>query len=347
MKEKCTFNLVCSRSNCKHFHDTQDGRSPEYGKCRYNQTCIRSDCQFLHDTLSGRPPGLEVDTFKEEEKGDSFEIRIFQWNVLSDILAQKMSPEFYPDHETVLDGDRRWTMIFTKLEEVMTSGHILCLQEVTRHRAENCLQAFCDLHVYTMIFRSHGNEFNGFMGNCILVPGHLLVERIHSVRPGKLIMKPVEGKGYPHLLTTVLLYSPSHRLRFFVTTYHMPCQYKRPEIMKSHLQVLYDLMKTAPYPVILCGDLNMTPEDVSPPPFLDSLWNHQKHFPTIHSHVHSAYRACIDHILFSSSIFSLVTTSLNSFTHYDKTFLSTERLMPNAIQPSDHIPLTACFQWNS
>jgi mRNA deadenylase 3'-5' endonuclease subunit Ccr4 len=250
------------------------------------------------------------------------------WNILSESHAKKMTA-YDPN---VLDTDFRWSLLSSQLLAWMQKGFIVCLQEVTRDLGFCRLKTLADSLAYEVAYRSFGTESNGFMGNVILVPRQRFsVENVHHVRVGALCTL-LTARAYRHLFTSVLLRDVESGDHFFVSSYHMPCQYKKPEIMDAHCEALNKILSVARFPWFLAGDFNLSVEDMV------------KNFqgckmlagtsPTTHSCIRdTVFKGRLDHIVFSN----LVQIEEEIPVH------SVESLMPNAEQPSDHECVTAFF----
>jgi len=335
-QEPCRFDSLCTRANCPHHHScTSSGKSPETEKCRYGLECTRKKCPFLHDTLDGRSPAFLLyhdDTTATVEssvaRSIATRIGIVTWNILSESHAKKMTA-YDPN---VLDTEFRWSLLSSQLSTWMQKGFIVCLQEVTRDLGFRRLKALADSLAYEVVYRSFGTDSNGFMGNAVLVPmQRFSVEKIHHVRVGALCSLPT-ARGFPHLLTSVLLRDVESGTHFFVASYHMPCQYKKPEIMDAHCEALNKILSVARFPWFLAGDFNLSVEDM-----VKSFQGCKMlagTSPTTHSCIRdTVFKGRLDHILFSHP-FDL---------EGEIPVRSIESLMPNAEQPSDHECVAALF----
>lgn len=337
-QEPCRFDTLCTRANCPHHHSCMSsGKSPETEKCRYGFECTRKKCPFLHDTtLDGRSPAFVLYhddatasvTASVTATDATSRVAIVTWNILSESHAQKMTA-YDPN---VLDTDFRWSLLSSQLSAWMQKEFIVCLQEVTRDLGFSRLKALATALNYEVVYRSYGTESNGFMGNAVLVPlQRFSVEKFHHVRVGALCSLP-NARGFPHLLTSVLLHDVESGDHFFVSSYHMPCQYKKPEIMDAHCEALNKVLSVARFPWFLAGDFNMLPDDV--------CRNFQGYkilagtSPTTHSCIRdTVFRGRLDHIVFSN-LFQI---------EEEIPVHSVESLMPNAEQPSDHECVAAFF----
>ena len=329
MKELCRFDVLCTRANCSRHHTcTANGESPETEKCRYGFECTRKKCPFRHDTLDGQSPRSDV--VAAVPPPPSFHVELGTWNILSEIQAAKMGPsEHYC--EKVLDTDFRWSLLVSKLGGFMQKGFILCLQEVTRPGTLEKIEALASDFSYHVVFKT-----NGSMGNVVLVPPRFLMEKSHHIRVGAVCTLP-SAQGFPHMLTSVLLKEKDTEAKFFVTTYHMPCQYKKPEVIKAHAEALVRIFSAARYPFILAGDLNMTREEAV---FHFPFWNLlEDDSPTTHSCIRNTiFKGRLDHILWKFPGIEIKEVI---------PVVSVDTLMPNDTQPSDHECVATVFHGNS
>lgn len=325
MNGTCSFDKTCTRANCRYHHTgTESGKSPEAEKCRYRFECTRKKCPFVHDTVDGRSP-LAAEVVGEGERMMTG-VGVCTWNILSDTLAGKMVSY----HADVLDTENRWTLLSTKLGEWMAKGFLLCLQEVTKDEGLPRLEALSVIYAYRVVYESHGSESNGFMGNAVLVPPRYHPENVRPIRIGAVCTLPA-AQGFPHLLLSVLLRDSESEQRFVVATYHMPCQYKRPEVLEAHCVAIQKIIFLSKYPVVLAGDFNMLPELMAVQFDVKMLEGTE---PTTHSRVRGqTFQGRLDHILWSSPL------ELEE----EIPVCGTVDLMPNATQPSDHECVAAVF----
>lgn len=309
----CKYNLVCDRHNCKYYHDTIDGKSPVKNHCIFNYKCQRPECNRIHSTLDGKSASLS------RPKMESFEninIKITTWNILLDNLGLLMEKN-YP--KSVLDPDTRWKKIIDILETFMMKNNIICLQEVTIMRIQEKLQPLCQKYSYCII----GDE------NCILVPSIFNVIDSNSIRIGRDTLLN-ESKYIPNRMNSVLLYDPKSNHQFYVATYHMPCKYKKPEIMKAHLRQLVKILESAHFPVVFAGDMNMFPNETIIGSVLESIWDYSPIVDTTFAHIYEEFKACIDNIFFTKK----------SFKYDNSEIIPPINIIPDENNPSDHVPLS-------
>jgi exonuclease III len=220
---------------------------------------------------------------------------------------------------SVLDPDNRWKKIIDILKTFMLKEHIICLQEVTSERIQEILQPLCEKYSYSII----GDE------NCILIPPRFIIKDSNSIRIGRDTILN-ESKYIPNIMYSVLLYDPKTHHQFYVATYHMPCKYKKPNIMEAHLQQLVKILESAEFPTIFTGDMNMFPSQITIGTLLDSIWNHSSIVDTTFAHIYDEFKGCIDNIFFSK----------NSFIYNGSEIIPPTNIIPDENNPSDHIPVT-------
>lgn len=312
----CKYNLVCDRHNCRFKHDTIDGKSPVVYHCFFNYECTKPECSRIHSTLDGKSPSFIRNVDPVINK---CEITITTWNILLDNLGLLME-KHYPKH--ILDPETRWKKIAFILEPFLIKEHIICLQEVTIKRIQEILQPLCEKYAYSII----GDE------NCMLVPSRFNIIDSNTIRIGRDTML-TESKYLPNVMCSVLLSDKQTSNNFYVSTYHMPCKYKKPEIMQAHLQQLVKILESAAFPVIFAGDMNMFPSDITIGNKLDTIWNHTEIVDTTFAHIYQEFKACIDNIFFTK----------RSFVYIKSDITPPKNLIPDETCPSDHVPLTCSF----
>lgn len=313
MMINCKYNLVCDRSNCKFHHDTIDGKSPIINHCFFNYDCKRPECNRIHSTLDGRSPSF---VRPHAKKSMDFVVDITTWNVLLDNLGLLMEKN-YP--LSVLDPEVRWKKIIDILMTFMVKGHIICLQEVTSRRIEELLIPLCQKYSYSII----GGE------NCIMIPHRFIIVDSNWIRIGRDTVSN-ESKYLPHTMYSALLLDTKSNQQLYVATYHMPCKYKRPDIMQAHLQQIMKILECASFPVIFAGDMNMLPNEIRTGSGISSVWDYGPVMDTTFAYIFQEFRACIDNIFFSK----------DSFVYNGVNISPPTCLIPDKDHPSDHVPLT-------
>jgi len=329
--ERCRYQKTCERSNCHHLHETSSGTSPEFLRCSYKLRCNRPYCKaLLHNTLDCLPPQKPCQEIHVTIKR---EVEIMSWNILSDPLAALMS-DYYPT-DIVKD---RWIRIEAILIRSMTDDRIICLQEVALCSYPT-LCRIADEHGYRVIYDSWGSEFNGKMGNAILVPLVFTIISKNRIRIGSEATIP-SAKVFPQTITSIVLQFPQSQDKFIVATTHLPCRFKTPDVMMDMIKTIYRMMELAHYPVLFTGDFNQQWHELPLYHKIMNIWNYQSALPTTHGRVHEeddAFCGCIDHILFTRK--NVEWLPLTSSFHDD----ITEKIIPDDDHPSDHIPIYGRF----
>jgi len=193
----------------------------------------------------------------------SVTINVVSYNVLSSSLS---SPNyFHTCSPKDCDPDTRFKRLLVKLEKVMPNSSIICLQEVSREWCGR-LHVFFARNKYRFITSLYGSQKTGYMGIGIAYPDHMelidcRIERIMDVIP--LVRQEVgwwewaTGKRYEMLdFKNTIMFLRFQK--FTVATLHMPCEFKRPEVMTMLAQSVVEKTKNE-RPLVLCGDFNIRP----------------------------------------------------------------------------------------
>jgi endonuclease/exonuclease/phosphatase family metal-dependent hydrolase len=237
------------------------------------------------------------------------------------------------NYEHKIDSESRWEKITNKLNTFMNEEHIIGLQELTLQRATETLPKIIEDNNYTMVYHSYGYEKNGYMGTAILIPNKYQILEIDNICIGEFIENSVEQ----NIMNLVKLREPNTGHIFMVANYHMPCKYEEPTIMENHAKVILHLLQTQ-YPTIFVGDLNFMPDNQLYSlmhSHFNSIWNYTLPNSTCHSYVKRDFKGCLDYIFFTKELIDMVKVL---------EIESTEKLMPNEEQPSDHVSLTAILR---
>ena len=210
-------------------------------------------------------------------------LNIVTYNLLAPECASQSfysftKPEF-------LDITYRWNLIEKKIKTAINTNSIICLQEVSVTWLKYVNNLFQQNNYYT-VADLYGKSKNGYMGTLIAFPNKsYILNETHLVHIGNEIENNIQvdnslwsyllsfiwapdtndcwqnAQKKPNTLITLKLTDKVSHRSFYISTYHMPCEYKNPDIMSIHaLTVLKTIEKLANnYPYILAGDFNFTP----------------------------------------------------------------------------------------
>jgi 2',5'-phosphodiesterase len=265
--------------------------------------------------LSSRTLDRVVSKNRATEQGTgTTSARIVTYNVLSSSLCEadyhvKCTPRD-------LNQKVRLNRVIDLLAPEVAKGSIICLQEVSTKWAGSLHAHFSGLGYY-MIHMGYGGKFDGYMGCALAVPvGKYKVEASKMVRVSDLkqwprlpppprrerlknwvltkwrrwkgVKPPVNAyedtKRRSNQLLFLRLRDPAAAASFCVATYHMPCQFRVPEVMVSHaaLALRYLQRLAREQPLVFCGDFNFKPGDA---PYRlvteGSLARGDPHYPTL------------------------------------------------------------------
>ena len=261
--------------------------------------------------------GLKAEAGTQSDSADAggtAAVRIVSYNVLSSSLCEadyhvKCAPGD-------LDEKARLRRVCALLAPEMDNSAVICLQEVSTKWA-GALHAQLSRKNYHMIYMGYGGKFDGYMGCALAFPAgkytleDCKMERVADLkrwprltRPGrrqrfrmwaqslwrrwKGVKPPIDPYADTKKRANQLLYA---RLRdnavdttFCVATYHMPCQFRVPEVMVSHaaLALRHLQLLARADPLIFCGDFNFKPGD-SPYRLVTegNLLKDDEHYPTL------------------------------------------------------------------
>ncbi|CAF4030577.1 unnamed protein product, partial [Rotaria sordida] len=201
----------------------------------------------------------------------------------------KCRPEF-------LQIDHRWNLIQSHLEQeiVHHENTIICLQELSLTLLPKIELFFRRLN-YTFFHNLYGKRYNDYMGVGMAIPLSMQLNSISFIKIGdhiRSISKPREEKAnmftwgwnlYQFAMskfielasdpwetamakanTLICIEVVIDNKPIHIGTYHMPCLYKKPDVMAIHCSVLKDLMfqLAAGQDFILAGDFNIKPLDI-------------------------------------------------------------------------------------
>jgi len=267
-----------------------------------------------------------------------------------------------------LKPENRLKLLKEFLTKEILLESIICLQEVSRDWADKLLVFFRNHH-YTFSNTSYGNKSTGFMGVAIAFPECYDLLDCNTKRIADDIIetpsepetwltkipyfgswfKPtvseeqldtIEAKNKFNTLYSIKL--KRNKCFFWVSTYHMPCAFTKPTIMKLHAECVrtHFLKLTGNTLGFLCGDFNTTPEQIA-----YAIINKQSLF--------DVFDECERPISYHSTNTSgSFCDTIDYIWYYDpQCFIKAvgtdvpvvENDIPDAKQPSDHIPIIADF----
>lgn len=224
----------------------------------------------------------------------SIKVSVVSYNVLSPNLVSSHKIKRDP---ACLTYEYRLNLLFDELEKMIDEASpIIALQEVSNRWSEELVRFFSN-RGYGFYWAKGTTVFNGYMGVALAWPLEYTLSKLEVVMPGSFIAPdppsplPVVTfsqkwltwfKSVLHLpQPPVAVPQLSERTQaskktnesiiatfvdgdntFTVATYHMPCAFTQPELMRLHAEALIALVKTKAgnNPLILLGDFNATPD---------------------------------------------------------------------------------------
>lgn len=242
-------------------------------------------------------------------------VRVSSYNVLSSHLS---SPSYFTSCQpSCLDPTYRFKKLCEKLDRETQNRSVICLQEISSDWA-GLLHVYFYAKKYHLITALYGSKFNGYMGVATAVPiDSFEIHGVHIKRISDLIITPppspptlfqkivsflwalffknVENPWQKSIarsnqLIAVKLKPRGENASFTIGNYHMPCEFKFPQVMVTHsclaAQYLQSISDGNPY--ILAGDFNFKPNSTMyriltegevepdnvelPPPLQDFSW---------------------------------------------------------------------------
>jgi 2',5'-phosphodiesterase len=213
--------------------------------------------------------------------------RVVSYNVLSSHLAS-------PSHFTHclaqhLDSNYRYAKLCEKLDLETAKRSIICLQEVSTDWA-GLLHVYFFIKKYHFITALYGNKFGGYMGVATAVPiESYSIQQVNLKRVADLITQrpsPSPPSIFQKILSffqnlfwrqvansweksmtknneliAVTLTRSNEDKPFIIGNYHMPCEFRLPQVMVTHIclaaQYVQKLAEGKPH--ILLGDFNLKP----------------------------------------------------------------------------------------
>lgn len=224
-------------------------------------------------------------------------LRVTSYNVLSSSLCE-------PEHFVAcapedLKPETRLGRVCSALEDQMTHGAVICLQEVSAKWAGD-FTPFFEANGYTLVTSLYGNRFNGYMGVALAWPKELYqseavdISRVADTRrwpPPRVETRPLlalvrgawskveqlwrkprrkpldphteAARRYNVLISARLRCKKTGR-RFCVSNYHMPCLFgsdAKMQVMVMHtaLAAQHATRFAEGHPHVLAGDFNIQP----------------------------------------------------------------------------------------
>jgi mRNA deadenylase 3'-5' endonuclease subunit Ccr4 len=190
--------------------------------------------------------------------------KVITYNILNELLC-KISG-FKSDKE-YLDPEYRYNLLVVKLHEWIKEDTIICLQEISLNMYCK-LQTFFDSYDYCFIATHYGAVYNNYMGVGIAYPKKTKPLEIIISVPATLAKKYITYTESNYISTIIPyfvknLYQTLYQeivtptrtendilkmtsdnwnrmitIKFeqlYVSTYHMPCKFKDPELMSVYL----------------------------------------------------------------------------------------------------------------
>ena len=287
------------------------------------------------------------------------DISILTYNILSQTLANEMERNSIKDGNPVYDPSymnevSRWSKISSYITDAIRSSTskylIICLQEVCESWIVR-LRALFSFHGYFIFNDQYGSPFNGNFGALIACPNTCTVlnmefYKVCQEQPNNSTITPdmlKQIKKNKNTAILLLLRDESANLNFGVVTYHMPRLNPNPDITSLNLaQTLYrkiiDFMGENCW--VYVGDFNVLPNSPAYS-FLQSRANCIWHdsfgrYPLKNNAVilTDVFSGCIDYMFYSTNLVCVPGSVI---------FREATTILPNSVEPSDHIPIIATF----
>ncbi len=280
-------------------------------------------------------------------------IKFITYNILSQNLADLMVNHIYPSD--IMNGTTRFEKIISYLRTQIESSTsvdtktepkpIICLQEVSEDWVVLFAKFFQSVS-YNYINVQHGRVFNGNMGVLVAYPQSLNIIRSEFYNVGQHVMVTDENSKLAASKTNIaillLVENLQTKTKFGITTYHMPCEPTIPQIALTHTKVLYKKIQRfmENHPWIWGGDFNMIPETRSYTYLTDvakigCIWKDKLgYYPlTNHAYIRDVeFKGCIDFVFYTKE-FKPLNIQIDKI----------KNIIPDSIQPSDHIPIMVEF----
>jgi hypothetical protein len=264
-------------------------------------------------------------------------ISIFQYNVLSSGLSKG----YY-------NFPNRLNQTLDLIESRLDDNPIICLQEVSRSWYKHLFNFFSNRN-YNIIYDSYGNYKNDYMGVSVAYSNDIYKlnnkEIVHigsCVNTNELInsYSYTFAKERPNTSIFTNFSTLYSKKTFNLSTYHMPCAYWNPKVMKLHTNTL--IKETQVFSnknnsnMIIAGDFNFTPDTLCykmmineyKSSYKESIGYNPSTFQKIKTNI--KYKKTLDYI-FHTSHFETI--------HVDNPYNILNTIFSNSKYPSDHLPL--------
>ena len=223
------------------------------------------------------------------------EIKVFQWNVLTQAFCNWRSYPKSDYTEEALAEDGRYKKLLSRIEAAMDEDRIIVLHEVD-YKLRGLLTVLAESEQYAMVSQGHGYWRNWYMGSVVLWPRWKFdLNKVKWVTVGDLVKKNVDDptpepgmiewamspfmRGYrwvtgakaptnyyrkavgrSNVLTHVQLTSKKSEETVNVWAYHMPCAFRDPPIMQYHAdEIVRAVFAADEGRHVLCMDGNFKP----------------------------------------------------------------------------------------
>ena len=292
-------------------------------------------------------------------------LKVFTWNILSEAF---FTPDDYPTYDPMIfDGDRKELQVLAKIEEMMSQGALIALQEVCDGIRSELVKLAVNAG-YVIRDAAYGGTHSWNTGTALLWPQEYELLHYEQVVVGEQInyfeekpsrnlwqwltwqspsQTPLEyAKSRKNVLivaTLALKSDPSQKVTMSV--YHVPCAIHMREVMKYHVETVWDIChrvndppdaSAVVPPLIICMDMNTTPTDplyeYLPSKGMISAHEFEGREPDFTTNTQSKFntepfKATIDYVWVSWGKIAEVKSRLPT---------KFTRLLPNDKFPSDH-----------
>jgi 2',5'-phosphodiesterase len=216
------------------------------------------------------------------------EVKVFTWNVLS---SAYFTAEDYPEYDKeIFDIERKTKQILQEVENMIRLEYIIVLFEVCDVLKFKLIPLALNLD-YVVRDSYYNHSSSGNMGAVLMFPNRLSVldykqivvgQHIHDFEDekneDKFKIRNCSEKFLSYFYTKektdledakskhnvlILIKLLRNNRTFTVGAYHMPCAFRKPKVMKYHLETVWRVCNefSENSPLILCMDMNTTPVD--------------------------------------------------------------------------------------